>query len=366
MGETGDAVGAGGPRLAVLFFVAGALATALLLSTSVPLDSLATPTRLSLAEMAAGAGTFLGLVVVMEPLRETLGRSRSRLCAAMRWRLDLGAPAKVAAAILAGAGTFAFGFWALADVLGGYQGYNYAFARYPLLARVYDGTVGLVPYVGSLDKGTQASLFLALAGAGVVALRLRAGLGAALKDAATLFVAPLLVVFELGLWYQAPEDMTWHVTDFLSIGGLADGGYRSRDFIRVPFVNYPPVAGGHFVGSYVGGAYIFSNWIVLFVCVLLVASRLPGLSLFSARLWEGRPRVRGDPHPPDPTAAQGRRARRSAVRQDGDASQRGRPWQARPPSVDADRRFAGRRAGRAAACERRAPILNRKSTLRRA
>lgn len=294
MDERGDAKRPGAFRrtsvsaLLVVWFLVGALASVLLLSLSVPLDSLATPTPLTLTEIAVGAGLFLGVVAVMRPARTAFERSDSRVCRAMRKKITMGRPARAVAALLLAGGTFAFVFWALADVLGGYQGYNYAFARYTVLARIYNGSVGLVPYVGGLDKGSQATIFLGLAMLGLVALRLRSGVGAALKDAATLFAAPLLVVFELALWSQAPEDMTWHVTDFLWLGGLADGGYRARDFVRVPFVNYPPVAGGHYVGTYVGGEYLFSNWIVLFVALALVASRLPGLSFPSSHLWPGR------------------------------------------------------------------------------
>jgi hypothetical protein len=122
----------------------------------------------------------------------------------------------------------------------------------------------------------------------LVVLRLNRGFGAALKDAVTLFVAPCMVVFELALWSRAPEDMTWHVTDFLWIGGIADGGIRQNDFLRVPFANYAPGPGGHFLGTYASGPYLFSNWLVLFVGLFLVASRVPWMSLPSAILWRRR------------------------------------------------------------------------------
>ena len=59
--------------------------------------------------------------------------------------------------------------------------------------------------------------------------------------------------------------MTWHVTDYLWMGGVADGGYRSYD---------------------TGAPYVFSNWLVLFVSIFLVASPIPWLSLPSRVLWE--------------------------------------------------------------------------------
>jgi len=101
--------------------------------------------------------------------------------------------------------------------------------------------------------------------------------------------------------------MTWHVTDYLWVGGIDDGGIRQRDFIRLPFVNYPPVPGGHFVGAYASGPFLFSNWFVLSVALLLVASRASWGSLLSGAPWRRRrASVQGDG-----SAPVGRSARRA-------------------------------------------------------
>ena len=95
-------------------------------------------------------------------------------------------------------------------------------------------------------------------------LRVNRGIGSALKDSITLFAASSLIIFELVLWCFAPMDMSWHVTDFMSAGGVVDNGWR--------------VADG-------GGDYLVSNWLVLFVSLFIVASRIPGLALPSKILW---------------------------------------------------------------------------------
>jgi hypothetical protein len=85
------------------------------------------------------------------------------------------------------------------------------------------------------------------------------GLGAATKDSITLFAAPALIIFEFGLWYFAPEDMTWHVTSFLWIGGVNDYGYRVLSLAAG--VTYYPI----------------NNWLVLFVALFFLASRVPAI-----------------------------------------------------------------------------------------
>ena len=61
--------------------------------------------------------------------------------------------------------------------------------------------------------------------------------------------------------------MTWHVTDYLWMGGTADGGYRALD---------------------TGGDYLVSNWLLLCVVLLLVASRIPWMSLPSRVIWRSK------------------------------------------------------------------------------
>jgi hypothetical protein len=271
--------------LLILAFVEGVIVAILALWVSVPLDSLAAPTTLCVEEIVAVSAVFLVFVAVMQPARDALERSESPITRLMRLRVKVPGPVRVAALGLFAFGSFFFAFWAAADVLGGYSGYSYSFSWYPIFPLIYNNTIGLVPYVSSRDKGTQASIFICLAVLGLVVFRLNRGMGAALKDAITLFVAPCVVVFELALWILAPEDMTWHVTDFLWMGGIADGGIRENDFVRVPFANYAPGPGGHFLGTYASGPYVFSNWFVLFVALILVASRIPWMSVPSTRLW---------------------------------------------------------------------------------
>jgi hypothetical protein len=261
--------------LLVSVFVEGAVLAILALAVAVPLDSIAAPTPLCEGEIAAVAAVFLVYIFARRPAGDALDRSSSSVSRPLRSKADVPSPLRAAALAIFVLGSFVFAFWATADVVGGYNGYNYIFFADPTFPMVYSHTIGLIPYVTSLDKGTQASLFMGLATLGLVLFRLNRGIGAALKDAVTLFVAPCLVVFELALWSQAPEDMSWHVTDFLWMGGIADGGIRQRDFLLLPFHNYPAVPGGHFVGAYVSGPYIFSNWFVLSVALFLVASRIP-------------------------------------------------------------------------------------------
>lgn len=252
-----------GGSLAVAF-VLGSIIVILVLARSQPLDSLATPTRVCKEEIEAVTATFLAFMVVMQPAGDALAKSRSPILSLLRFRVEVPTPVRVVALAAFFVGFFAFAFWATVDVLGGDNGFGYSFFVHPILSLIYDNTVGLVPYLSSLDKGTQASFYLCLATSGVVILMLDRGIGEALKDAITLFAAPCLVVFELALWNYASNDMTWHVTDFLWMGGVADGGYRGLD---------------------TGGAYLFSNWLVLCVALYLVASRIPWMSLPSRRIW---------------------------------------------------------------------------------
>lgn len=248
----------------IVAFVVASLLGIFLLAQAQPLDPLATPTPICMKEIVVVVAIFLVLVSAMQPIRDSLDRSRSSISRFLRLRVEPPRAIRAVAVVLFVGGSFAFAFWATADVLGGYNGYGYSFDMHPILPEIYNSTIGLIPYINSRDKGTQASFYLSLAILGLIALRLNRGVGAALKDAITLFAAPCIVIFELELWIYAPEDMTWHVTDYLWMGGTPDGGYRALD---------------------TGGAFLFSNWLVLCVALLLVASRIPGLSLPSRKLW---------------------------------------------------------------------------------
>jgi hypothetical protein len=274
-------------RLAVAF-VAVAVIGILALLVTVPLDPLATPTLLCGAEIAVVSAIFIVYVAVKRHAKSTPDSNVASLSKPVLLKVEVPRPARILALALFVFGLFFFAFWAAADVLGGYSGYNYSFNWYPIFPLIYNNTIGLIPYISSRDQGTQASFYMGLATLGLVLSRLDRGIGTALKDTITLFVAPCVVVFELALWSQAPEDMTWHVTDFLWTGGIEDGGIRQNDFQLLPFHNYPAVPGGHFVGTYISGPYVVSNWFVLAVALFLVASRVPWSSLRSSVLLRGK------------------------------------------------------------------------------
>lgn len=250
--------------VSVVSFLLAALTFAALLDATRPMIGAAAPTLVCILEIKVAALAFFVSVLMMEPAKGMLVRRPSSAANAMRRSVRLPGPALVAAVVLVSLGLFVFAFWSIADVLGGYNGYGYAFAHYPTLGRVYAEFVARIPYVGSLDKGAQASIFFGLACLGVFMIRSEKGKWTALNDVLTLFAAPILVVFELALWYSAPQDMSWHVTDYLWLGGVADGGWRMLD---------------------VGGAYLFSNWLVLSIALFAVAYRIPWISLPSRVIW---------------------------------------------------------------------------------
>ena len=212
----------------VFAFVVGAVLGILALIATVPLDFLAVPTPLCDVEIAAISAFFLAYVARARPAKDALDGGKSSVSRLMRRKVGLPRPVRAAALALLAFGSFFFAFWAAADVIGGYRGYGYSFSAYGVFPSIYNHSIGLIPYISSRDNGTQAAFYMGLAILGLVLFRLNRGFGAALKDAVTLFLAPCLVVFELALWSQAPEDMTWHVTDFLWIGGIADGGFRQQ------------------------------------------------------------------------------------------------------------------------------------------
>jgi hypothetical protein len=253
--------------ISVLAFLAGSLASAALLDLVQPLVGGAAPTTVCVTEMKVAVAIFLASIVLMEPARDALETRASSVAKLMRVKVHLPWPALVGCALVAAFGGFVFVFWSVADLLGGYNGYGFAFAHHPLLAAVYENAIRQVPFMSSWDKGVQASLCFGLACLALTLVRLDRGVGVAVKDVVTLLAAPILVIFELGLWYFAPQDMTWHVTDYLWMGGVADGGWRAND---------------------IGGAYLFSNWLVLCVALLLVAYRVPWLSLPSRIIWRKR------------------------------------------------------------------------------
>ena len=179
----------------IVAFVVGSIFAIFFLMQTVELDSLATPTSICWEEIEATVAIFLVAVAVMQPAKDAFDRSRSTVSRLLRMKVELPRPIRAVALVALICGSFGFAFWATADVLGGYNGYGYSFATHPILQLIHNSTIGLVPYIGTRDKGTQASFYLSLAVIGLVALRLKRGVGAALKDSLTLFAAPCLVIF---------------------------------------------------------------------------------------------------------------------------------------------------------------------------
>ena len=245
-----------------LVFLAGCIFTSLFLIVKVPLDTLATPTQVTQAEFMGVTLFFLASVAMAEPAKAFFNARMAPVARVLETKVNVPAPLRVVALLAVVWGAFAFAFWAIACCLGCYNGYGYAFSHYPILAFLFNHSIGLVPYISQRDKGTQASFWLGVGALGLMALRANRGLGTALKDTITLFVAPAIILYELGLWYSAPEDMTWHVTDYLTLGGVADGGWRSYD--DGAYLPYTPSL-----------PYVVSNWFVLFVSLCLVAYRVP-------------------------------------------------------------------------------------------
>jgi hypothetical protein len=263
-------------RKGALFSIAVLVATFLTIenflnSPSTAPTGLAAPTSAFWAEVSVIALLYAIYVVFMLPTTVILRRRLPRLTGFFQRRVKLPFFVRIATLVIALGAVFIFGFWMIADVLGGLNGYGYSFITHPLLTFVYN-TFGLqyvdlfMRDIHQSSAGAEASLFFLIAIIGLAIFQLNRGIGTALRDTITLFAAPCLIAFELALWYFAIQDMSWHVATFLSIGGLYDGGYRARS----------------------GGEYLVSNWFVLSVAIGLVATRLPGLAWPSKSLWKNR------------------------------------------------------------------------------
>jgi hypothetical protein len=252
------------PRLALGAFLFYALLAGLAIEDSMPVSGLSAPTWFAVGESAAVAALCFAALA----LRKRAARALERI-KVLSWKPKLSFPLRAALAVAFAYGTFGFLLRTTADVLGGYFGLGFAFTVYPQLMAAYHWS-GL-SYFSWMKPGVQGFSFFGLAFVSFVALGAGRGLGRSLWDAVTVYAAPLIAAFELALWNSAPEDMSWHVTTFLWVGGVNDGGVRC-----IYWVN-PCLAGG--------GDYIFSNWFVLFTALALVATRV---------LWPGEGRVAGE------------------------------------------------------------------------
>jgi hypothetical protein len=226
-----------------------------ILTIVVPLDTLAAPNQFIYTEIAVAA--LVCAVFVTLGGRVERAKWRVSLFGFLDRKLSLPWPARLAALAFTVVCGFVWAFFALMDDLGGYNGPWSTLERYSSLQQLYN-LLGL-GYLAFWKVGTVAFVFFGLALLGLVVALANRGFGAAIKDSLTLFAAPVTIIFELGLWYYAPEDMTWHATSFLWIGGINDHGYRAQSLAAG--VTYYPI----------------NNWIVLFVALFLLASRIPAI-----------------------------------------------------------------------------------------
>lgn len=155
-------------------------------------------------------------------------------------------------------GFLGFWFWGAQDAWGGYNGIK--LTGHPWMNLIYDYTP---MHLTSLSTDQQSMAYFVGSVVALLVFRSNKGIYGSVKDVFSLYIAPTLIAFELSIWYYLEREMAWHVVSELWIGGTNDGGYLSRS----------------------SGQYIFSNWYVLFLCIILVASRLPELSKVSEVVW---------------------------------------------------------------------------------
>jgi hypothetical protein len=168
----------------------------------------------------------------------------------LKRKVKLARPVTALAVLALAVGSFFFAFLATVNILGGYSGPGAALSAYPILGSIYYG-VGFGSFHLFGDKfGVLGVLSLCVAFSGLMALRMKHGIGTAVREGVTMFVAPAIVVFELGLSYYAPTDMYWYVTTFAS---WSLGRYIPQDWGFV----------------WTGHIYLFSNWFVLIAALLL-------------------------------------------------------------------------------------------------
>jgi len=175
--------------------------------------------------------------------------------------VGLSRPIKVLAALALLVGFVLFAFWVMVDIAGWYGGPGYAFVAYPFIASIYNN-VWLFQIGGHDRMGIEGFVSFCIALLGLMTLRAKHGIGTAVREAVTLFAAPVIMVFELLIWSYMPADMYWKVTGF---AGWSLGDYLTRS----------QVLSGPWPFLWVGNIYLLSNWIVLitstFITVLGIA-----------------------------------------------------------------------------------------------
>jgi hypothetical protein len=214
-------------------------------------DSLARPTPLFWTEAEIVLAFFVALLIFKKPFSSFNLRFLNR-------PLKLPRALRFVTLFLSFVCILVFGFWAYLDVTGGYGG-GYQLDNHKWMETIYN-TIHMGQFPLPPDK--DGPLFFLLALGMMFVFRLNKGAWSAFKDVVTFYGAPILVACELSLWYYAVEDMTWHVTSWLWVGGYNDGGWE-----------------------HVASQYVFSNWIALFLCSILVVSRLPFLTRISSLMW---------------------------------------------------------------------------------
>ncbi len=238
-----------------LLFCAGSLLEMNAIVTLSPLDTLATPNFFIVVEIwlagiaVFGAPAFLRRLTPATPAKRKFEILRRPI------RLPLAARALLLCFTLICASVFAL--FATMNVAGSYSGPMSSLATYPALGTLYNA-LGL-SFLSFWTVGTNAFVFFCLALLGLTVLLSGRGVWPAFSDALAYFAAPALIAFELGLLSFAPEDMTWHATKFLWIGGIDDHGYRSLSLAAG--VTWYPI----------------NNWLVLFASLFILAARVPAL-----------------------------------------------------------------------------------------
>ena len=190
--------------------------------------------------------TLLVIVVLVTELSRWLAPRLGRGIALPR-------PIQALAGFVLMAGLFLFVYWAGVDVLSGYNQFpDYAFRSYPLTHEVFvDLGLGWAPIPDKYRVIGVASF--ACATVGFFVLRARRGLGVAIRDTVGLFAAPLVMGFELALWYAAPAEMFWHATSLIP---WSLGKYINADQFAV-------VTNSKGIFDWGGNIYAVSNWFAL-------------------------------------------------------------------------------------------------------
>ena len=187
-------------------------------------------------------------------------------------------PVRYAATLALVGGTLFFAFWASLDILGGYSGPGYTLAKYPLTSSIYYD-LGLDRLPVWDKQGVLGLSSFIVAALGFMTLRVRRSIRAAVKDGLTLFVAPVLALFELALWIGAPLDMYWAATTFVE---WPMGRFLTIDqFTAMTNSPYPFI--------WVGNIYWVSNWLVLIVSILFTGIAVLAFAFRGSELRNATP-----------------------------------------------------------------------------